>query len=93
MNSDGFPRPPIDREEIARVRARLRQLIRDALPAADPLLREMQENIINGVRGRDLLSIEAYREQFTARADEISHRLRRLREEIDEQARRRPDEK
>jgi hypothetical protein len=93
MSNDEFPIPPIDREQISRVHARLQQQIRDAPPAADPLIREMQENIANGVRGRDLLNIEAYRDYFTAHADEITQRLHGLRKELDEQARRRSDEK
>jgi hypothetical protein len=91
MTDDRFPRPPIDRDEIARVRERLRRQIRDAPPAADPLTREMQDNIANGVRGRDLLNIAAYRDHFAAHADQLTEHLRKLREELDEEARRRPD--
>ncbi|MFI7603250.1 hypothetical protein [Actinoplanes sp. NPDC049681] len=87
MNNDRFPRPPIDREYIARVRERLRQQMRDAPPATDPLTRELQENVANGVRGRDLLRIDTYREHFAAHAEELTERLRRAREDLDEQAR------
>lgn len=86
MSTDGFPVPPIDRETISRIRAELQRQIREAPPAADPLVREMQENILNGARGRDLLQIEAYREHFAARSDEIIQRLRRLREDLDREA-------
>ncbi|MEV8508779.1 hypothetical protein AB0368_28665 [Actinoplanes sp. NPDC051475] len=86
MNTDRFPRPPIDREQIARIRGRLRQQIRNAPPAKDPLTRELQQNVANGVRGRDLLSVDAYREHFAAHAEELTERLRRVREDLDEQA-------
>lgn len=85
-----LPPPPIDRDEIARVRERLRRQIRDAPPAADPLTREMQQNIADGVRGRDLLNIDAYRDHFAAHTDQILERLRRLREGLDEENTRRP---
>ncbi|BFU45668.1 hypothetical protein [Krasilnikovia sp. MM14-A1004] len=92
MPTDEFPRPRIDREEIARLRERLRQQIRDAPPAKDPLTREMQQNVANGIRGRDLLNIDAYREHFAAHAEELTQRLRRLREDFDEQTRRNPEQ-
>lgn len=92
MPADHFPRPRIDREEIARLRERLRQQIRDAPPAKDPLTREMQQNIVDGVRGRELLNVDAYREHFAARAEEMTERLRQLREDFDEQTRRGPED-
>jgi len=92
MSADRFPRPPIDREEIARLRERLRRQIRDAPPAKDPLTRELQQNVADGVRGRDLLNIAAYREHVAAHAEELTEQLRRVREDFDEQTRRRPDQ-
>ncbi|BEL02741.1 hypothetical protein Q0Z83_009320 [Actinoplanes sichuanensis] len=83
MNADDFPVPPIDREAISRIRAELRRHIRDAPPATDAIVREMQENILNGARGRDLLQIEAYREHFAAHGDRVIQRFRRLREDFD----------
>jgi len=87
MTPDQFPRVPIDREEIARTRAHLRQLIRDAPAASDPLTRELQGNIANGVRGRDLLNVAAYRDHFAAHAEQLTERMRRLREDFDRETR------
>jgi hypothetical protein len=87
MSDDRFPVPPIDRDEIERAHALLRRKLREAPPAADQLTREMQENIANGIRGRDLLDIPAYRDHLTAHADVIAQRLRQVREELDEQNR------
>jgi hypothetical protein len=85
MTPAQFPRVPIDREEITRIRERLRQQIRDAPPASDLLTRELRENIANGVRGRDLLNVAAYRDHFAAHAEELTKHARRLRKNFDEQ--------
>jgi len=87
MPADQFPRVPIDREEITRLRARLREQIRKAPPAPDPITRELQQNIANGVRGRDLLNVAAYRDHFGAHAAELTRRVRQLREDPDHKVR------
>jgi hypothetical protein len=87
MTPDRFPRVPIDREEITRIRARLRQQIREAPPASDPLVRELQENVANGARGRDLLNVAAYRDHYASHAEALTGHMRRLRTDLDEQTR------
>lgn len=86
-----FPQVPIDREEITRIRARLRQQIRDAPPAADPVTRELQENVAAGARGRDLLNVAAYRDHFATHAEQLTSHARRLRKNFDEQTRQQPE--
>ncbi|GAA2344544.1 hypothetical protein [Dactylosporangium salmoneum] len=82
-----LPQPPIDREHLAALHEMLRRQARTAPPAADPLTRELQQNIADGVRGRDLLSIAVYREHLTAHAEAMTDKLQRLRHDLDEHPR------
>ncbi|MEV6349430.1 hypothetical protein [Actinoplanes sp. NPDC051851] len=91
MPNNQVPRPPIDLEAVRRLREELRERIRAAPPPADPLLRELQQNIEAGVRGRDLLGLGVYRERFAAMANELTEHLCQLRDEAEEQARRERD--
>jgi hypothetical protein len=86
MTAAPLPRVPIDREQIVRIRERLRQQIRDAPPLADPVTRELQENVARGAGGRDLLKDAAYRDHFETHAAELIEHVQHLREDLDQQA-------
>jgi hypothetical protein len=85
-----FPEPPVDRERIEQARRYLRRKAAEAGPSADPLAEEIRQGIAEGrLRGRDLLRIDAYREQLMGKAERMAEQYSQLSEAEREQLRQR----